>query len=140
MCFVLALWSLGWAFLWYWAPNVQPVEDKQRMLSIPPAWLLQLKYISVAGECYNYCGFSFFPALPWKAMEVPPSIPHPQRIMLAGFPSIVAADVICLPFAAFTGRHIMIWHAEQTQRFSRPIDQSVVNFLGGEVTGASPIY
>ena len=56
----------------------------------PPAALAtvvapSVKLLSVAGECYNYCGFSFFPALPWKAMEVPPSMPHPQALMLAGF-------------------------------------------------------
>eukprot|EP01043_Picozoa_sp_COSAG02_P048149 COSAG02_NODE_4698_length_5082_cov_4.415412_2_plen_1410_part_00 len=85
VCFVLALWSLGWAFLWYKAPDIRPVQPNQCMLDMPPAWLLRLKFISVAGECYNYCGFSFFPALPWKAMEVPPSMPNPQGIMLAGF-------------------------------------------------------
>ena len=39
----------------------------------------------MVGECYNYCGFSFFPALPWKAMTLPPSVPSPQNVMLAGF-------------------------------------------------------
>ena len=38
----------------------------------------------LVSECYNYCGFSFFPALPWKAMEVPLDLPHPQMLMLAG--------------------------------------------------------
>eukprot|EP01045_Picozoa_sp_COSAG04_P031817 COSAG04_NODE_6022_length_1430_cov_1.189331_1_plen_98_part_10 len=41
-------------------------------------------WTQLVSECYNYCGFSFFPALPWKAMEVPPSVPHPQMVMLAG--------------------------------------------------------
>ena len=44
---------------------------QQRLLEMPPEWLLRVKLVTVVGECYNYCGFSFFPALPWKAMEVP---------------------------------------------------------------------
>jgi len=35
-------------------------------------------------QCYNYCGFTFFPAVPWKAMNVPPGVPRPEDIMLAG--------------------------------------------------------
>eukprot|EP01043_Picozoa_sp_COSAG02_P074152 COSAG02_NODE_14718_length_1243_cov_1.520979_1_plen_394_part_01 len=85
LCFVLALWSLGWGFLWWCSPDIQQISEQQHLLEMPPEWLLRLKLVTVAGECYNYCGFSFFPALPWKAMEVPPSIPHPQTIMLAGF-------------------------------------------------------
>ena len=85
MCFVLALWSLGWGFLWWRSPDIHEISPEQRLLEMPPEWLLRLKLVTVAGECYNYCGFSFFPALPWKAMEVPPSVPHPQAVMLAGF-------------------------------------------------------
>ena len=32
----------------------------------------------------RYCGLSFMPALPWKAMEVPPYVPRPQFVMLGG--------------------------------------------------------
>ena len=85
MCFVLALWSLGWGFLWWRSPDIHEISPEQRLLEMPPEWLLRLKLVTVVGECYNYCGFSFFPALPWKAMEVPPSVPHPQAVMLAGF-------------------------------------------------------
>jgi hypothetical protein len=44
-----------------------------------------------------------FPALPWKAMEVPPSVLHPQAIMLAGFLTLAAAvkeDGFLLQFAS----------------------------------------
>ena len=104
-CLVMALWALGWGFLWsHWRPvytgsfdveefvcegfrdkGIQPIGEQQRLAHMPPDWLLRLKFVSVVGECYNYCGFSFFPALPWRAMQTPPSVPHPQAIMLAGF-------------------------------------------------------
>ena len=78
-CFVFALWSLGWAFLWFRAPRIQPIQDNQHLLGMPPG--MGLKLFAVMSECYNYCGFSFFPALPWKAMEVPPSVPNPQVLI-----------------------------------------------------------
>ena len=74
--FVFALWSLGWVFLWFRAPRIQPIQDNQRLLAMPPG--MGLKLFAVMSECFNYCGFSFFPALPWRAMEVPPSVPNPQ--------------------------------------------------------------
>ena len=75
---------LGWGFLWYQADRIQPIQPNQHLLSMPPEWMLRLKLATVAAECYNYSGFSFFPALPWKAMAVPPSVPNPQVMMLAG--------------------------------------------------------
>ena len=102
-CFIFALWALGWGFLWYRAPGIQPVQPEQHLLGMPPSLLLKLKLVSVCGECYNYCGFSLFPALPWKAMEVPPSVLHPQAIMLAGCFTLAAAvkeDGFLLQFAS----------------------------------------
>ena len=102
-CFVFALWTLGWGFLWYRAPGIQPVQPEQHLLGMPPSLLLKLKLVSVCGECYSYCGFSLFPALPWKAMEVPPSVLHPQAIMLAGCFTLAAAvkeDGFLLQFAS----------------------------------------
>eukprot|EP01043_Picozoa_sp_COSAG02_P011098 COSAG02_NODE_403_length_23058_cov_12.124134_15_plen_849_part_00 len=84
-CFIFSLWALGWALLWYRAPRIRPIEPEQHLLDMPPSWMLRLKFVADVWELYNYCGFSFFPALPWKAMEVPPSVPHPQVVMLAGF-------------------------------------------------------
>ena len=83
--FVFPLWSLGWAFLWFRGGAMEPINQTQHMSGMPPYLLLRLKLLTVASECYNYCGFSFFPALPWKAMVVPPKVPHPQAVMLAGF-------------------------------------------------------
>ena len=82
-CFVLSLWFLGWGFLWYQADQIQPIQPKHHLAHMP--FMHRLKLFSTAGECYNYSGFSFFPALPWKAMAVPPSVPNPQVMMLAGF-------------------------------------------------------
>jgi hypothetical protein len=75
-CFVFTLWSVGWAYLWFRAPRIQPIQEEQRLLDMPPG--MGIKLFAVVSECFNYCGFSFFPALPWKAMEVPPSVPNPQ--------------------------------------------------------------
>jgi hypothetical protein len=100
-CFILALWTLGWGFFWYRAPEIRPVQPEQHLLGMPPKWLLRLKLVSICGESYNYCGFSFFPALPWKAMEVPSSVPHPQAVMLAGFFDF--RDNVDTRFWSFTG-------------------------------------
>jgi hypothetical protein len=83
--FVTALWMLGWAFLWYRGEKLQPIAGNQHLATMPPVTLQRLKLFTVLSECYNYCGFSYFPALPWKAMVVPPWVPHPQIVMLAGF-------------------------------------------------------
>jgi hypothetical protein len=83
--FVTALWMLGWAFLWYRGEKLQPIAGNEHLATMPPVTLQRLKLFTVLSECYNYCGFSYFPALPWKAMVVPPWVPHPQIVMLAGF-------------------------------------------------------
>ena len=82
--FIATLWTLGWAFLWHRGVKLHPVESSSHLRTMPPKPLLRLKLLTVALECFNYCGFSFFPALPWKAMEVPNNVPHPQTVMLAG--------------------------------------------------------
>lgn len=125
LCFVVALWSLGWGFLWWRSPGVQDISVQQRLLEMPPEWLLQLKTVTVVGECYNYCGFSFFPALPWKAMEVPPSVPHPQAVMLAGFLDfgdvntrfwfVGASGMVVLGFVLFA--FVLFAHEQQSQRW-----------------------
>ena len=91
--FVAPLWALGWAFLWYRGKEMRPVESSQHLGGMPPALLLRFKLFATAYECYIYCGFSYFPALPWKAMEVPPNVPHPQVVMLAGFFDFGGADM-----------------------------------------------
>jgi hypothetical protein len=58
---VAALWMLGWAFLWYRVADMAQVEPAQHLTGMPPYFSLRLKLLSVVGECYNYCGFSFFP-------------------------------------------------------------------------------
>ena len=83
--FITALWMLGWAFLWYRGAKLEPIAGNQHLATMPPVTLQRLKLFTVLSECYNYCGFSYFPALPWKAMVVPPEVPHPQIVMLAGF-------------------------------------------------------
>jgi hypothetical protein len=83
--FAAVMWALGWAFLWHRGDKLNPVETNQHLQTMPSKLALKLKHVTVVLECYNYCGFSFFPALPWKAMQVPPSVPHPQAVMLAGF-------------------------------------------------------
>jgi hypothetical protein len=84
--FVFALWMAGWLYLWYTAETYAPIEEKQRLNNMPPSPLLRLKLITVAFECYNYCGFSFFPALPWAAMPVPEEAPiRPEDVMVLGY-------------------------------------------------------
>jgi hypothetical protein len=56
-----------------------------RLLNMPPDPVIRMKMVTVMMECYNYMGFSFFPAVPWSQMEVPESIPHPQTVMMIGF-------------------------------------------------------
>ena len=63
-CLVFALWLLGWGFLWYQAGRIQPIQPDQHLLEMPLSFVVQLKLFSVASECYNYSGFTFFPALP----------------------------------------------------------------------------
>jgi hypothetical protein len=85
--FAVALWTLGWAFLWYCGYSMRPIKQGQHLWSMPPyrTALLRLKLLAVAFECYNYCGLFYSQALPWKSMRVPVSVPHPQVLMLAGF-------------------------------------------------------
>ena len=85
IAFVTMVWLLGFVFLWYKADGINPIEKRQHLVGLPPGGMMKLKMFTVANECYNYCGFSFFPALPWKAMVVPAELPHPQMVMLAGF-------------------------------------------------------
>eukprot|EP01043_Picozoa_sp_COSAG02_P028713 COSAG02_NODE_1753_length_11053_cov_5.509129_7_plen_903_part_00 len=66
--------------------------DVQHQLGMPTAGLnfqeralFKLRLISVIVECYGYCGFSFFPAVPWAAVEVPPGVPQPAVVFMAGF-------------------------------------------------------
>eukprot|EP01043_Picozoa_sp_COSAG02_P048930 COSAG02_NODE_4862_length_4889_cov_9.381628_3_plen_898_part_00 len=64
----------------------------QHQLGMPTAGLnfreralFKLRLTSVVVECYGYCGFSFFPAVPWAAVEVPPGLPQPAVVFMAGF-------------------------------------------------------
>jgi hypothetical protein len=97
--FIFALWMVGWVYLWYTAERYEAIEEKARLNHMPPSPLLRLKLITVAFECYNYCGFSFFPALPWKAVPVPEESPvRPEDVMLYGYLSF---DAPALKFGVF---------------------------------------
>jgi hypothetical protein len=103
--FITALWMLGWAFLWYRGEKLEPIAGNERLAALPPVTLQRLKLFTVLSECYNYCGFSYFPALPWRAMAVPPKVPHPQMMMLAGF---FYFDDVDTHFWIFLGASVMV--------------------------------
>ena len=52
-----------------------------------------LARLQVVYDSYQLSGFPFFPALPWKAMPVPPQVPHPAKLMMAGFFEFGGVDV-----------------------------------------------
>jgi hypothetical protein len=52
----------------------------------------------VVYDSYQLSAFSFFPALPWKAMKVPPNVPHPAKVMMAGFFEFEGVDTQLLGF------------------------------------------
>lgn len=92
LVYFASMWTLGWGFLWFRNDGLKPVEKNQHLVAMPNKLLLQMKLVTVLTECYNYCGFSFFPALPWSAVEVPPNVPSPQAVMLAGWLNFGNAD------------------------------------------------
>ena len=56
-------------------------------------------------DSYQLSAFSFFPALPWKAMKVPPNVPHPAKVMMAGFFEFGDVDI---QFLGFVGCAAMV--------------------------------
>ena len=80
-----ALWTLGWACLWYLGEGMKPIGRDQHLLGVPPYLLLRLKLITVVGECFHYSALAFVPAIPWQAMDVPAPVPNPQPLLLASF-------------------------------------------------------
>ena len=98
--YLTMLWSLGWGFLWLMlnggdesaVANVPMVvgdgdltwTSLQLMTRLPPGFAMWITLLSTAYEGYQYSGFSFFPALPWNSIEVPPNVPSPASIFLAG--------------------------------------------------------
>ena len=80
------LWLTGWGCLWYKKHTIFRLTPSDRDRSHMPSGafpLLSLCYVIV--ESWNYSAFSFFPALPWRALDLPsywPSALHPQTVML----------------------------------------------------------
>jgi len=57
-------------------PTMRPVKDQMAMMTdLPPGWKMRLKLYTLLYEGYVYSGFSFFPALPWQEVEIPPQLP-----------------------------------------------------------------
>ena len=57
------------------------------MARMPSGLTMQIKLWTAAYEGFAYCSFSFFPAMPWESVKVPPNFPpvlHPQNFFLAG--------------------------------------------------------
>ena len=54
------------------------------MRRLPPGIAMWITLLSTAYEGFTYSGFSFFPALPWNSIEIPPNVPSPQSVFLAG--------------------------------------------------------
>lgn len=69
--FVFALWMLGWGYLWL-TDDGSNIRPESHMLSMPPDLMMKTRLLTVAFECYQYCGFSYFPAIPWLEMPIPP--------------------------------------------------------------------
>eukprot|EP01043_Picozoa_sp_COSAG02_P028375 COSAG02_NODE_1717_length_11210_cov_6.149401_2_plen_1527_part_00 len=87
LLFLLVLWLIGWFLLWYRAPSLGWVTERQHLAAVPSEGGigLKLRLLVVAIECYNYAGCAFVPAVPWQAVTEPLGLPSVSSIMLAGF-------------------------------------------------------
>ena len=83
--FVFLLWFIGWVYMWFHTDALEAIAPEQRLHNMPPDPVIRMKMVTVMLECYNYMGFSFFPAVPWSSMPVPENVPHPQKVMMIGF-------------------------------------------------------
>ena len=56
--FLLEVWLVGWFLLWYRAPSLGWVAERQHLATVPSAGGigLKLKPLTVAIECFNYAG------------------------------------------------------------------------------------
>jgi hypothetical protein len=95
--FLFVLWMTGWGFLWvmlyggdaHAIGKVPMAADESWtsldvMGSLPGGFSMWVKLGLTAYQGFQYSSFSFFPALPWKEVHVPESLPNPQKIMRAG--------------------------------------------------------
>ena len=96
LVFLGEIWLAGWFLLWYRAPSLGWVAERQCLLTVPSTggFGLRLKPITVAIECLNYAGCSFVPAVPWGAVTAPLGLPSFSSIMLASFFEQAATDSI----------------------------------------------
>ena len=83
--YVALLWCIGWVYMWFHTDHLEMIEPHQRLHRMPPDPVIWMKMLAVMLECYNYMGFSFFPAVPWSSMKVPGNVPDPQQVMMLGF-------------------------------------------------------
>jgi hypothetical protein len=90
--FLAVLWMTGWGFMWIQlfggtkdAMAKVPADDIMGlMVALPAGLMMKIKLWTVAYEGFTYSGFSFFPALPWDSIKVPPWSPSPADIFLSG--------------------------------------------------------
>eukprot|EP01047_Picozoa_sp_COSAG01_P023395 COSAG01_NODE_1415_length_10390_cov_2.905549_1_plen_1041_part_10 len=90
--FLFVLWMTGWGFMWVqlYGGNASamakvPSNDIMGlMVALPAGLMMKIKLWTVGYEGFTYSGFSFFPALPWDSVKVPPWSPSPADIFLAG--------------------------------------------------------
>ena len=96
LVFLVEIWLAGWFLLWYRAPSLGWVAERQRLVTVPETGGLglRLKPITVAIECLNYTSCSFVPAVPWEAVTAPLGLPSFSSIMLASFLEQAATDSV----------------------------------------------
>eukprot|EP01043_Picozoa_sp_COSAG02_P071811 COSAG02_NODE_13276_length_1417_cov_1.052352_1_plen_472_part_11 len=54
------------------------------MARMPSGLTMQLKIATQVYEGFCYCSFSFFPAMPWRAVKMPPYIPRVENLFMFG--------------------------------------------------------
>ena len=57
VAFVVEMVLLCAFFLWYTAPSMTPITAQTHLAGLPPSMMMKVKMVTVAYECYNYCGF-----------------------------------------------------------------------------------
>lgn len=71
--FTVSLWGFGWCYLWLHWQDMATIDPSQKIVSIAATSdaILASKLCAVAYECYTYCAFPFFPAVPWQRYGFP---------------------------------------------------------------------
>jgi hypothetical protein len=64
--FVLVLWLMGWGYAWLYQHAITPIDPLAVMDQVPPNKEFQMRKYNMVYEGFLLCGFSFFPAVPWK--------------------------------------------------------------------------